>query len=831
MRFHTLALPSAVLISTVALPGATAFGLFHPSTSHVLFKVPPPTRVPQQQLVSSCIFLSTSKTTEGGHLIDSRSSNECDHAPPIVNPSTRDFNCELNRLARSDAKGSAQEAESMLLAALDRVKRGDDDTNDVFPNVVSFSTVINCWSRSYLVEAPERAWKLMELLEQRYRETQDEVLRPNKFAYGALVNTLARSRDPDAALKAEAILHKMGKLCEEGDKGCCPDEYIVNKCINAWSRSADPNAPERALALLDSLERPSTVAFTSVMQAYSQCDREDGVDKCEELLERMNSLVDQGYIEATPNFRTLNCVMQAYAKKARQDKTYAERADELLRSMEERSNAGSKELRPTTASYNICLKALANCRAKDAAKRADILLNRMIVLHGASGSSFFKPDKFSFGSVIKTCVKASQPDKAARVFKKMLNRYDGGDKDVSPTRFLYNTVLDGFATASRSSKGYGKKAERLLVAMENRYDRGNIEVKPNLVTYNLALAAISRSREKWVGERAEAILDRMQELYEDGDEEVRPDALSYGAVIRAHATARKKGSGSIRRAGELLQRQIAEFKSGHEAAKPNRIIFSTVINALSTRFTPAAAEKACVLLGELEGLRRFTGDVTDEDLVPDTALYNSLLKTISMNQLPENAIKAEEIVRQMEKEENAQSRPNLKTYNTLINCWAHSESKDICGKKAMSILEKLEGRGDKTLKPDDYTYNTVIKALARSLQGDAAEKAEECLERMKSDESIAPDCRTVGLCFTLFSCTLFCFVLSVCFSHHPPHFTIYPILLALLYSILLLLMRGPTPWTSKQENERIDCLRNSGSCTSRPEMKERNLISSPTRRQ
>ena len=142
MRFHTLALPSAVLISTVALPGATGFGLFHSSTSHAIFTVPPPIRAPHQQLVSSsCIFLSPSTTTKGSILINS-SSNEFVHAPPIVNPSTRDVNCEMNRLARSDARGSAQEAESMLLAALDRVKRGEDDTtNDVFPNVVSFSTV------------------------------------------------------------------------------------------------------------------------------------------------------------------------------------------------------------------------------------------------------------------------------------------------------------------------------------------------------------------------------------------------------------------------------------------------------------------------------------------------------------------------------------------------------------------------------------------------------------------------------------------------------------------------------------------------------------------
>ena len=708
MRFHALALPSSLLLSSLSLPhvpSARGFALTHSDAN----------------------------------------------APP-VNPSTRDFNCELNRLARSDAKGSAHEAESMLLAALDRVQRGDDDT-DIFPNVVSFSTVINCWSRSYLSEAPERALILMELLERRYQETQDEVLRPNKFAYGALVNTLARSRDPDAALKSEAILHKMERLCEDGNDECCPDGYIVNKCINAWSRSTEPNAPERALALLDALEEPSTVAFTSVMQAYSRSDRADAADKCEDLLKRMNNLVDQGNTEASPNVRTLNYVMQAYAKRAQHDDRYAKKAEELLRSMEERSNAGYRDVRPTTASYNTCLKALANSREKDTATRANVLLNRMIVLHGASGSTYCKPDTLSFGSVIKACVKAGQPDRAARVFKKMLRRYDEGDEDVSPSRFLYNTVLEGFAAASRSSKGYGKKAEQLLLAMEKRYHRGNAEIKPNLVTYNLALAAISRSREKWLGERAEVILDRMQEFYEAGDEEVRPDALSYGAAIRAHASARKKGSGSIRRAGELLQRQIADFRSGHNAAKPNRIIFSLVINALSKRFTPAAAEKACVLLEELEGLRRFTGDVTDEDLVPDTVLYNSLLKTLSKNQSPENSIKAEEIVRQMGREENAASRPNLRTYNTLINCWAHSESKDVGGTKAFLLLEKLEGlyqAGNNALKPDDVTYNTVIKCLARSLQDGAAEKAEECLESMKAahkngDNGLAPDCRTVSL--------------------------------------------------------------------------------------
>ena len=154
MRFHTHALPSAVLMSTLALPEATGFGLFHPSKSHA-FKVVPSSTRPQQSVSSPTatgILLSTSTTAKGSSLING-SRHEDAHAPPIVNPATRDFNCELNRLARSDAKGSAQEAESMLLSALDKVKRGDDDT-DVFPNVVSLHPTLvmtSCAPRGVVV--------------------------------------------------------------------------------------------------------------------------------------------------------------------------------------------------------------------------------------------------------------------------------------------------------------------------------------------------------------------------------------------------------------------------------------------------------------------------------------------------------------------------------------------------------------------------------------------------------------------------------------------------------------------------------------------------------
>ena len=92
-------------------------------------------------------------------------------------------------------------------------------------------------------------------------------------------------------------------------------------------------------------------------------------------------------------------------------------------------------------------------------------------------------------------------------------------------------------------------------------------------------------------------------------------------------------------------------------------------------------------------------------------------------------------------------------YNTVINAWSHSRSKETCAQKAVSILNKLEAlsrAGDIAFRPDRISYNSVIKALARSVEDGAALKAEEYLDKMKTaydagDDSVAPDCRTVRL--------------------------------------------------------------------------------------
>ena len=423
---------------------------------------------------------------------------------PPANKETRAFNKELNELSRSKGRGSAQKAEALLLSALE-----PGEENGVYPNVVSFSTVLNAWSRTYEAEAPDRALLLLERLERLYKETGNDGLRANAYTYGAVINTLGRSRVPDAASRAETILHKMEEFCEAGDVGCCPDSYIYSSCINAWTRSTGDESAERAHALLERMEEPDTIAYTSVIQAYARSNRRDAAEKAERLLKRMNELVADGSRGVAPNFRTINYVLQAFARKATFANMYAEKSEKLLSYMEEQYNAGYRELRPTTGSFNLCLKALANSAEPDAAQRASVLLNRMHVLHSSSGSAYVKADKISYGHAIRAWTKAGKggPEKAARLLKTMLARYDAGDDDCRPSTYVYNMVLDGFANASRRTKGYGKKAENLLYAMEKRFQQGERDVKPSLVTYNIALKALSRSNEKWAAERADAILE------------------------------------------------------------------------------------------------------------------------------------------------------------------------------------------------------------------------------------------------------------------------------------------------------------------------------------
>eukprot|EP00957_Ditylum_brightwellii_P177065 13488565-Ditylum_brightwellii.AAC.1 len=105
----------------------------------------------------------------------------------------------------------------------------------VEPNVSTFNTVIKAWARSGLPESGERAEALLDYMNEQVEDYDEEgrgyihnsedyyddeddanIVRPNVITYNSVMNAWSRSGSPNAAEKAESILkrllsHPMGK--------------------------------------------------------------------------------------------------------------------------------------------------------------------------------------------------------------------------------------------------------------------------------------------------------------------------------------------------------------------------------------------------------------------------------------------------------------------------------------------------------------------------------------------------------------------------------------------------------------------------------------------
>jgi len=183
------------------------------------------------------------------------------HSSKDVNPwHTTITNIRIKALGQKDRKerqrgklgggGDAEEAESLLLDAMDLYRRDGD--LDVRPDAASFINTINAWrnyrpsSGKHKNKAPMRAMKLLITLEQLYAEempadTSDSVtgtstanLKPDYRVYNAVQYVWARSRSKEKVKETRALLDRMIELRDEtGDSDYAPNKRSYNNVINA----------------------------------------------------------------------------------------------------------------------------------------------------------------------------------------------------------------------------------------------------------------------------------------------------------------------------------------------------------------------------------------------------------------------------------------------------------------------------------------------------------------------------------------------------------------------------------------------------------------------
>lgn len=352
-----------------------------------------------------------------------------------------------------------------------------------------------------------------------------------------------------------------------------------------------------------------------------------------------------------------------------------------------------------------------------------------------NGNNFYKPFLYTYNGVINAFIKTMKHDSQRSVQNK---------KRKSKQAYPISTVPN--------------EIERILERMELYAASGhNPDALPNNISYNMLITALSRSRDPLAGEKCEQILNRMQQLYEKSPArvDVQPDEFTYASVLdawykianddRTHDdVAANRAVALLKRMNELCRLEGGDtgLPSKHVAVKPNTVVVSTVISALTSTalkikgknygidLAQKVAQRARALL-EWQIQSYLNGNA---DLKPQLIICNRVLDAIAKTSGPRAA---EELLGRLEhlhQTGTGMDGPDVYSYTTVITAWSKQNDR-LSADRADAILQRMESLyldGVIEAKPNNYTYNAVIIAYSRNRHGIAsAEKAEKLLERMQ----------------------------------------------------------------------------------------------------
>lgn len=353
---------------------------------------------------------------------------------------------------------------------------------------------------------------------------------------------------------------------------------------------------------------------------------------------------------------------------------------------------------------------------------------------------------------------------------KVNSRYnsDGEKKDtqISPSRQMFTLAMDAWASV----------------------DRYQVTSRQKQLKRNAALVPVMRSKE---------ILDFMWEEYrQKKDINMKPDVIHYTTVLQSMANASSKKA--VQMAQNLLKDAerrcgLSEFLQGSKdlsSLDPNlvadRTAYNTLLYCLSKyhkcrddiQGRSHSAQYVMGLMKETMNKMQLIADkLNDDSWIPNTRSYNLLL--MSCSHMPKGGgQEAEKILLEMieksnhlidnsgkiilgnhdtvdDLEENT-VLPNVKSFNNVINAWAHSESEEGAN-RSIQILKHLIFESDsidsddilkqpisKIIVPDIVTFNLVINAILKSGHSNAGERAEEILNFLRDPSPVNTKALSMG---------------------------------------------------------------------------------------
>jgi len=281
--------------------------------------------------------------------------------------------------AISKAKSKNNASLRQAIQFLDRMEKSHD-TGEIEegPNRYAYTNLLHAISQSRVGDGELLAEDLMERMDNRSRELNDESIRPDTHAYTTLIQIFSHSRQPDAVERAQRWFQKMEKRHEDGDSGSKPNKVTCTALINCWRRSDREEAGEEAESILSTMEtkykdgdldmKPDAFVYASAIDAWARSKSHDKADRAWNIYQRMKTQYLNGNMESKPNNIIMTSIIKAcgYTRGGREDKQRALKV--LLECMAELKS--TEYINPSPLFYRSSLNALKALVVDDARRRS-----------------------------------------------------------------------------------------------------------------------------------------------------------------------------------------------------------------------------------------------------------------------------------------------------------------------------------------------------------------------------------------------------------------------------------------------------------------------------
>jgi len=431
------------------------------------------------------------------------------HKNSSAKPSRRHYMMLLEAYANSQGNNAGLLAEGFIRHM---------NITGVPPDTYCYNIAIKAWTRTKRGrESAEHADRIL-----------DEMVAPKDLVtYSTVISAWAASgMKSHAVARAEELLRDI-----EETPGLEPNTIVLNSVMSTWVKSRNPGAANRTAELLEHMEQsrncpPDLFSYNTHLHALSLHSKRPGYAKrANDLLLSLEQRADAGETHLRPNLFSYNLVIDAWSKS--DDYNAAWNAVKVLRTL-----IGKERPRPDTFSFNQVLSALSRSSRPGAAQLAEKLLQYMVDGYRLKLHKNARPDVVGYTSVIVALARSGEVDAAERAENLLLQMKEScgaGERNLKPTRFAYNALIDCWAKSRRGTYA-ARKAEALLQEMEELCAAGDTSVSPNIITYNAVLNAWARSGTRCCANKAEEYLERMWDLYNGGEGEIAPNEKSFNTV-------------------------------------------------------------------------------------------------------------------------------------------------------------------------------------------------------------------------------------------------------------------------------------------------------------